>query len=276
MFLSYTLADILYCQSLEVLLALHVLSITCLSVFIAGNRYVAYPTVLLPSLSITGFLSLIFLPIPLTLISLTNISYFLGIVSLELPGLIVKTFLLTAIFLVLISNRSFLSTLRHFGYEYSILIIVSLIALSILCSTNDFLTIYLTIELQSLAFYSLIAIQSRSEYSIEAAIKYFVLGAIASCFLLFGLNLVYAKYGSIQLDQLSSLIMNDTGNSGSTIGLVFLTSALLFKIGIAPFHVWLCDVYEGSITSLTLLFASIPKIVLVFILTKTLLISGFG
>jgi NADH-quinone oxidoreductase subunit N len=153
---------------------------------------------------------------------------------------------------------------------------VSLIALSILCSTNDFLTIYLTIELQSLAFYSLIAIQSRSEYSIEAAIKYFVLGAIASCFLLFGLNLVYAKYGSIQLDQLSSLIMNDTGNSGSTIGLVFLTSALLFKIGIAPFHVWLCDVYEGSITSLTLLFASIPKIVLVFILTKTLLISGFG
>lgn len=237
MFISYTLADILYCQSFEVLLALHVLSITCMSVFIAGNRYIAYPTILLPSLSITGFLSLIFIPIPLSLISLTDIGYFLGVISLELPSLLVKTFLLTAIFLVLVSNRSILSTLKHFSYEYSILIIVSLIALSILCSTNDFLTIYLTIELQSLSFYSLIAVQSRSEFSIEAAIKYFVLGAIASCFLLFGLNLIYVKYGTIQLDQLSSLLMYDSNNIGSTIGLVFLTSAFLFKIGIAPFHV---------------------------------------
>lgn len=276
MFISYTLADILYCQSFEILLALHVLSITCMSVFIAGNRYIAYPTILLPSLSITGFLSLIFIPIPLSIISLTNISYFLGILGLELPGLVVKTFLLIAVFLVLILNRSFLSTLKHFNYEYGILLVISLIALSILCSTNDFLTIYLTIELQSLAFYSLIAIQSRSEYSIEAAIKYFVLGAIASCFLLFGLNLIYAKYGTIQLDQLSSLIMNGTSSIGSTIGLVLLTSAFLFKIGIAPFHIWLCDVYEGSVTSLTLLFASIPKIALVFILTKTLLLSGIG
>ena len=119
--------------------------------------------------------------------------------------------------------------------------------------------------------------QSRSEYSIEAAIKYFVLGAIASCFLLFGLFLIYSQYGTIQLNELSLLLVNGAmENIGSTFGLGLLISAFLFKIGIAPFHVWLCDVYEGSVTSLTLLFASIPKIALVFILTKILLVSGCG
>jgi NADH:ubiquinone oxidoreductase subunit 2 (subunit N) len=238
MFISYTLADILFCQSLEVLLSVHLLSLTCLSVFLAGNRYIAYPRILLPSLSITSFLVLVFLPVPLSLLSLSHTSYFLGIIGLELPGLVVKTFMLGTLFLVLISNRSFLSTMKHFGYEYSILLVISLIALSILCSTNDFLTIYLTIELQSLVFYSLIAMQSRSEYSIEAAIKYFVLGAIASCFLLFGLFLIYSQYGTIQLNELSLLLVNGAmENIGSTFGLVLLISAFLFKIGIAPFHV---------------------------------------
>jgi NADH-quinone oxidoreductase subunit N len=125
----------------------------------------------------------------------------------------------------------------------------------------------LALELQSLTFYIFATFNRNSEFSTEAGLKYFIFGGVISCFLLLGISLVYLYFGSVSFELIAS-IASFSYEPLFFSGLLFVISVLLFKLGSAPFHFWLCDVYEGSILSVTMLFAATPKIVLFSVLFK--------
>ena len=140
-----------------------------------------------------------------------------------------------------------------------------------LCFADDFLQIYLAIELQSLCLYVFATFNRNSEFSTESGLKYFVFGAIISCFLLLGFYFIYFSFGSTSLEILFSLI-KDSNDSVFFLGSTFVLLALFFKVGAVPFHFWLCDVYDGSLLSVTLLFSAVPKIIIFCLLIKLFLI----
>jgi NADH-quinone oxidoreductase subunit N len=143
---------------------------------------------------------------------------------------------LTIVF-VLSLGRHFLSVTKLYHYEYDLLLLCSIIALGILTYSNDLLAVYLGIELQGLAIYSLIALYNYSELSLESSIKYFILGAITSCFLLFGISLLYFSFGSISLSNLILISKNCSNYNSSSAGIVLIIITILFKLGVAPFHI---------------------------------------
>ena len=168
---------------------------------------------------------------------------------------------------VLSCSRDFLSAKNIIKYEYDLLFIFVILSAICLCFSNEFLLIYLAIELQSLTLYIFATFNRNSEFSTEAGLKYFVFGGLMSCFLLLGMSLIYLYFGSISFELISSII-NFSNEPLLFSGFLFVLIVLLFKVGSAPFHFWLCDVYEGSILSVTMLFASAPKIILFSLLFK--------
>ena len=175
-------------------------------------------------------------------------------------------FLLLVCFVSLVS-RDFFTSKNVTKFEYDILLMFVFISSICLCFANDFLIFYLAIELQSLTFYVFATFERTSEYSSESGLKYFVFGAIISCFLLLGFSVIYLTLGCSSFETIFSMValQNDPF---LYIGVLFFLIALLFKIGAAPFHSWLCDVYDGSVLSVTLLFATAPKIILFSIIVK--------
>jgi NADH-quinone oxidoreductase subunit N len=142
---------------------------------------------------------------------------------------------------------------------YYLLGILAILGMSIMASANTFLTIYLGLELLSLSLYAMIAIQKTSHAAIEAAMKYFVLGSMASALLLYGISLLFGLTGSIQMEGIFHGIQ-DTHNMALWVGLIFVLAGMLFKFGAFPFHMWVPDTYEGAATPTTLFVASAPKI----------------
>jgi NADH-quinone oxidoreductase subunit N len=144
----------------------------------------------------------------------------------------------------------------------------------VMISGNHLLTIYLGIELLSLALYSAVALRRDSVVSVEAAMKYFVLGALASGFLLYGMSMIYGATGSLEItviaDKLSS---GGAERLPMVFGTVFLVAGLAFKLGVVPFHMWVPDVYQGAPTATTLLIGAAPKFA-AFAITIRLLVSG--
>lgn len=149
-------------------------------------------------------------------------------------------------------------------YETIILILIASLSMILMVSCNDMISMYLTIELQTLCFYVLAASKSRELFSTEAGLKYFVLGSISSGLLLFGSSLIYGVTGVIEFSDLMKLMSliegNWSDNSLFVLGLVFFSSGLLFKLSAAPFHMWTPDVYEGSPTNITAYFSIAPKL----------------
>lgn len=187
-----------------------------------------------------------------------------------------------------VSNASTGSVGNMLNIEYYILTLLSLVGTLYLLSTDDTLCIYLCIELQTLAFYVLASFLRNSEFSTEAGFKYFVLGSLSSGLLLFGLSLLYLLTGLTTLSDIAELFLSTATSSyvstvslsthslSVALALTFIMAALFFKIGIAPFHLWVPDVYEGAPTVVTALFAVIPKLPLVLLLTKVLLCVSTG
>ena len=180
----------------------------------------------------------------------------------------------TSAIIVLISF-GYLNLRSIYQYEFSLLLLFSIAGLSVLALTNDVLTIFIVLELQGLAFYLLATFYWSSEFNTEAGLKYFVLGSFSSCLLLFGFSLIYTALGSISFETIQLLLNHQHYFSMTLFGLFFVLTAFLFKIGAAPFHMWLCDVYEGSLTPVTLFFATVPKIIIFYVLLK-LLFSVFS
>jgi NADH-quinone oxidoreductase subunit N len=160
---------------------------------------------------------------------------------------------------VLFISPLYLRREHMYSYEYSILVLLSVLGMLFLVGSRDLLAFYLAVELQSLCLYVLASFRRGSAFSTEAGLKYFVIGAFSSGLLLFGCSLVYGFSGCTQYDSLSGLLSNDY-SLGLLSGILFLSSAIFFKLTAAPFHMWAPDVYEGSPSTSTLFFSSVPKL----------------
>jgi NADH-quinone oxidoreductase subunit N len=158
--------------------------------------------------------------------------------------------------------------------ELFTLSLFSLLGISIMIAGNNFLVIYLGLELMSLSLYALVALRRDHAQATEAAMKYFVLGALASGFLLYGLSMMYGATGSLDLAEVYKATLAGTINKQVlTFGLVFIVAGLAFKLGVVPFHMWVPDVYQGAPTAITLMVAGAPKLA-AFAITIRLLVEG--
>ena len=169
-------------------------------------------------------------------------------------------------------------TYQHLNYlnslkiEYFSISILGLVGAMVMISAYSLLMLYLGIELLSLALYALIGFNKHSGLSSEAAIKYYVLGAMSSGILLFGISLIYGFTGSINYFDIADQIRNINSTSvqylGIIFGLIFITASLCFKFGAAPFHIWVPDIYQGSLISTTILLSTLPKIAVFIVFLK--------
>ncbi len=177
---------------------------------------------------------------------------------------------LTKFLLIIGAIIIFQYTYKHLNYlnslkiEYFTISILGLVGTMVMISAYSLLMLYLGIELLSLALYALIGFNKHSGLSSEAAIKYYVLGAMSSGILLFGISLIYGFTGSINYFDIADQIRNINSTSvqylGIIFGLIFITASLCFKFGAAPFHIWVPDIYQGSLISTTILLSTLPKI----------------
>src|SRR5690606_16663546 len=147
-----------------------------------------------------------------------------------------------------------------FKFEYSILVLLATLGMLVMVSANDLMSIYIGLELQSLALYVTAAMNRDSGRATEAGLKYFVLGALASGILLYGASLLYGFTGATRLDQIVEQIVLGERSIGLIFGMVFLLAGIAFKISAVPFHMWTPDVYQGAPTPVTAFFATAPKI----------------
>jgi NADH-quinone oxidoreductase subunit N len=160
------------------------------------------------------------------------------------------------------------------GGEFYVLALFSLLGQMIMISGNNFLVIYLGLELMSLSLYALVALRRNYVASTEAAMKYFILGALASGFLLYGISMLYGATGSLDLMEVAKAAASGTVNKTVLVfGVVFLVAGLAFKLGAVPFHMWVPDVYDGAPTSVTLLLGGAPKLA-AFAICMRLLVEG--
>lgn len=156
-------------------------------------------------------------------------------------------------------------------FEYPILVLFSGIGMLMMVSANDMLSLYVGLELQSLSLYVLAAIRRNHVRSAEAGMKYFVLGAISSGMLLFGISLIYGFTASTNFDLINATL-SDEITLGAVIGFVFILAGVAFKISAVPFHMWTPDVYEGAPTSVTAFFAIVPKVAAFALIIRLLFI----
>ncbi len=157
--------------------------------------------------------------------------------------------------------------------EYFVLGLFAILGMMILISAYSLLTVYLGLELLSLSLYAMIAMHRESTAASEAAMKFFVLGAIASGMLLYGMSMIYGVTGSLELATIATNIESDADNPLLVFGLVFILVGIAFKLGAVPFHMWVPDVYQGSPTCVTLFIASAPKLA-AFAMAMRLLVDG--
>ena len=154
---------------------------------------------------------------------------------------------------------------RFERFEYPILIILATLGMLMMISANDMISLYLGLELQSLALYVVAAIHRDSVRATEAGLKYFVLGALSSGMLLYGISLVYGFTGQTGFEAIVTAL-GKGHSTGLVIGLVFVLAGLAFKISAVPFHMWTPDVYEGAPTPVTAFFAAAPKVEKAFVI----------
>ena len=164
---------------------------------------------------------------------------------------------------------------RDYRAEYPVLILFSTLGMAMMVSASDLLTLYVGLELQSLAAYVLASFQRTDARSAEAGLKYFVLGALASGILLYGISLLYGFTGTTLFGGIANALGTDGLSRGELFGLVFVLAGLAFKISAVPFHMWTPDVYEGAPTPVTAFFASAPKVAAMALIVRVA-VEGMG
>lgn len=155
-------------------------------------------------------------------------------------------------------------------FEFPILILFATVGMMIMVAATNFMTLYLGLELQSLALYVIAAFARDSLRSAEAGLKYFVLGSLASGLLLYGMSLTYGFSGSTDFGHIAQALISGTPSAGLIIGMVFVLSGLVFKVAAVPFHMWSPDVYEGAPSSVTALLGSAPKVAALALLLRVM------
>lgn len=199
-----------------------------------------------------------------------NITYQSTFIFDYLASNIKEILIISSIFCLSISEDSVLTN-RINNFEYFALLLCGILGLMFLISSYDLLSFYLAIEMQSLCFYVLAASKKESSFSIEAGLKYFILGSVSSIFLLLGISIIYGSSGTTSFEHLNLLFsaelpeQKDSAfliNNAINNALICISIAFFFKVGAAPFHMWAPDVYEGAPTSISVFFAIVPKLVL--------------
>ncbi len=174
---------------------------------------------------------------------------------------VLKVALLASVATTLVYSRGYLEARGLLRGEFVSLSLFASLGMLVMVSANHFLTLYLGLELLALSLYALVALQRDSVVATEAAMKYFVLGALASGMLLYGLSMLYGATGSLELNRVAYAISHSQANPTlAALGLVFVVAGLAFKLGAVPFHMWVPDVYQGACTPATLLIGAAPKI----------------
>lgn len=194
--------------------------------------------------------------------SATPIQYaFTNMFVVDAMATLLKVSLLLAVAVTIIYSRGYLATRKLFSGEFICLILFGTLGMMVMVSANHFVTLYLGLELLALSSYALVGLNRDSAKSTEAAMKYFILGALASGLLLYGISMVYGATGSLDVSRVAAVVAGSRANDPLlTFGIVFIVTGLAFKLGAVPFHMWIPDVYEGAPTAITLFVASAPKI----------------
>lgn len=199
-----------------------------------------------------------------------------GLFKLDVFASTLKVIILTGVIASIALSVRYLIQQDIARFEYPILILLSAVGMMIMVSANNLLALYVGLELQSLALYVLAGFNRNSLRSSEAGIKYFILGALSSGLLLFGISLVYGFTGSIDFAVIEAYLnASEAMIFGVVFGLVFILAGLAFKVSAVPFHMWTPDVYHGAPTSVTAFFAMVPKIAAMGLLMR-LLFEPFG
>ena len=189
-------------------------------------------------------------------------------------GNLLKMLTYIAVAACLVYSRGYMSDRDLLKGEFFVLTLFAMLGMMVLISANHFLTLYLGLELLSLCLYAMVALNRDSASSTEAAMKYFVLGALASGLLLYGMSMIYGATGSLDISAVAKAL--EGGRPVKTVmvfGLVFVVAGLGFKLGVVPFHMWIPDVYHGAPTAVTLFIGSAPKLA-AFAMAMRLLVNG--
>lgn len=190
------------------------------------------------------------------------VTTFNGMFVMDNLAIVMKLFIYTFAFIAFIYSRSYLPKINISSGEYFILGLFSVLGMMVIVSAHNFITLFLGLELFSLPLYAMIALRRDSATSTEAAIKYFIIGSLASGMLLYGLSMLYGATKSLDISLVSTAIMQTSVSHEMILifGLVFVMAGLAFKIGAVPFHMWVPDVYEGASTPVVLFLGTAPKI----------------
>jgi NADH-quinone oxidoreductase subunit N len=182
-----------------------------------------------------------------------------------------------AVIMMLIYSRQYMADRGLDKGEFYLLVLYATLGMMVMISAANFLTVYLGLELMSLSLYGLVAIDRDSPRATEAAMKYFVLGALASGLLLYGMSMIYGATGSLEIGGVAQALYQ--GQSEKTVlvfGLVFLVAGVAFKLGLVPFHMWIPDVYHGAPTAVTMFIGSAPKFAAFAMALRLLVYALFG
>jgi len=224
-----------------------------------------------------GWLSTLILGITLLLLisnPLSTASVFNNLLIIDSFSNFVKILIVISSIICIFMSMGYLEYKKINSFEYFVLLLLAVLGMICLVSSNDLLAIYMSIELMSLSFYILAAYKRNSEFSGEAGLKYFILGAFSSGLLLFGISMIYGFTGLTNFEELSKLLTGINGMSdsitynGILIGILFVTVSLLFKVAAAPFHMWSPDVYEGAPTPVTAFFSIVPKMAVIALMVR--------
>lgn len=244
--------------------------VVMLADLVAGEkrRYVAY---LLAQIALIGCALLTFIPFS------TDQSYtFSGMFVDDAMSDILKLMVYATVGSVLIYSREYITIRGLYTGEFFSLVLFATLGMMVMISASHFLTLYLGLELLSLSLYAMVALRRDHVSATEAAMKFFVLGALASGFLLYGMSMVYGATGSLHVANVTEAIQTGTLNyEVLVVGLVFIVSGISFKLSAAPFHMWAPDVYQGAPTAVTLFIGSAPKLA-AFGFVMRLLVEGMG
>jgi NADH-quinone oxidoreductase subunit N len=179
----------------------------------------------------------------------------------DLMSDVLKLLSYLAVSMMLVYSRSYLMLRGLFTGEFLVLTLFALLGMQVMISASNFISLYLGLELLSLCMYALVALMRDSAVATEAAMKYFILGALASGLLLYGMSMIYGATGSLNIDTISLAIQQGVANPALLVfGLVFVVAGLAFKLGAVPFHMWVPDVYQGAPTAMTMLIGTAPKL----------------
>ncbi|GMV56228.1 MAG: hypothetical protein AMXMBFR6_20330 [Betaproteobacteria bacterium] len=192
----------------------------------------------------------------------------------DLFGDFMKIAILATMAIAMTYGRSYLDDRGLNKGEFYLLALFATLGMMVIVSANHLLVLYIGLELMSLSLYAMVALRRDDAAASEAAMKYFVLGALASGFLLYGMSMIYGATGTLQIDEIARQLAYHAANKTVLLfGLVFVIAGLAFKVGVVPFHMWVPDVYQGAPTAVTLIVGSAPKLA-AFVMAIRLLVGG--